>query len=376
VEMSFINEDDLFSMIEGLVTAVFKRVIGHDHTQRYPGGKLPRLTFAESMRRFGNDKPDMRFGMEHTDLTELAIEHNGGGIPFFASITEKFTSGQYRRDLPAEIIKALVIPASANFSRADGDKLEKYVRGMGAGGLARAKVDTDGSWVQSPLSKSVTDAFRLAVNAAVGAQAGDVICFQSGPEAKVHTIMANLRLTLGKQLGMIPQNGSGGDWNLLWVIDPPLFEYDDDKKRYVAAHHPFTRPHDSSVPLLDTDPGKVLCHRYDLVLNGFEVGGGSIRLHDPNVQSKVFSALGINDAEAEEKFGFLLKGLRHGAPPHGGIALGVDRLAMLLTDNDAIRDVIAFPKTQKGSDLMTGAPDKVSPDQLADLHIATVIKPS
>ena len=376
VEMSFINEDDLFSMIEGLVTAVFKRVNNHDHTQRYPDGKLPRLTFAESMRRFGNDKPDMRFGMEHTDLTELAIEHSGGGIPFFASITEKFTSGQYRRDLPAEIIKALVIPASANFSRADGDKLEKYVRGMGAGGLARAKVDADGSWVQSPLSKSVTDAFRLAVNAAVGAQAGDVICFQSGPEAKVHTIMANLRLTLGKQLGMIPQNGSGGDWNLLWVVDPPLFEYDDDKKRFVAAHHPFTRPHDDSVPLLDTDPGKVLCHRYDLVLNGFEVGGGSIRLHDPNVQSKVFSALGINDAEAEEKFGFLLKGLRHGAPPHGGIALGVDRLAMLLTDNDAIRDVIAFPKTQKGSDLMTGAPDKVSPDQLADLHIATVIKPT
>jgi aspartyl-tRNA synthetase len=371
--MSFINENDLFTMMEGLLLAVFKQVNGLDLTQRYPGGKLPRLTFAESMRRFGNDKPDMRFAMEHTDLTELAIEHDGGGIPFFSSITQKFQSGEYRHDLPTEIIKALVIPATANFSRAEGDKLEKYVKGMGAGGLARAKIGDDGqSWVQSPLSKTVTDAFRLAVNAAVDAKAGDVICFQSGAESKVHMIMANLRTTLGKQLGMIPVSGSGNDWNLLWVIDPPLFEYDDEHKRWAAAHHPFTRPHDSSVTQLDTDPGKVLCHRYDLVLNGFEIGGGSIRLHDPVVQSKVFTALGIGEAEAEAKFGFLLRGLRHGAPPHGGIAIGVDRLAMLLTDNEAIRDVIAFPKTQKGSDLMTGAPAKVTPEQLAELKIAII----
>jgi len=369
VEMSFVNEDDIFTAIEGLLFSLYEKVCGIDLKQKYPEGRFPRMTFAESMQRFGNDKPDMRFGIEHTDLTELVTEHDGGGIPFLEPIAKKFKSGEYRKDLPDEIVKALVIPASAGFSRADGDKLEKYVKGMGAGGLARAKVAEDGSWTQSPLAKSVTDDMRLAINAATDAKAGDILCFQFGKTDKVHMLMANLRVHIAKKMKLIPESGAGGVHELLWIIDPPLFERDEETKGWVAAHHPFTRPHDECMELLQSDPGKVLCHRYDVVLNGFEIGGGSIRLHDPEVQSQVFTALGIDDDEANEKFGFLLEALRLGAPPHGGIAIGLDRLAMLLTDGETIRDVIAFPKTQKGTDMMTGAPSPVSPEQLLDVKI-------
>ncbi|HET8934478.1 MAG TPA: aspartate--tRNA ligase [Polyangiales bacterium] len=370
VEMSFVNEDDIFTMIEGLLFKLFKAILGKDLLEQYPSGKFPRMKFAESMRRFGNDKPDVRFGLEHTDLTELVVQHGGGGVPFFEPIAKKFASGEYRRDLPPEIIKGLVIPASANFSRADGDKAEQFVRSMGGLGLARAKIGDDGSWTQSPFAKNISEDLRKGINDALQVQPGDIVCLQFGPTDKVHTIMANLRLYLGKKFGMIPESGSGGRFELLWITDPPLFEYDDTSKRWAAAHHPFTRPHDACVDMLETDPGNVLCHRYDVVLNGFEIGGGSIRLHDPEVQARVFKAINISDEEAQQKFGFLLRALRYGAPPHGGIALGLDRLAMLLTEAEAIRDVIAFPKTQKGTDLMTGAPSQVSPDQLAELKIA------
>ena len=184
--------------------------------------------------------------------------------------------------------------------------------------------------------------------------------------------MATLTRRLAKKLGLIPEVGHGDKWNFSWVVDPPLFEYDDDKKTWAAAHHAFTRPHDEHVALIETDPGKVLCYRYDLVLNGFEIAGGSIRLHDPEVQTKVFAALGIKDQEAQEKFGFLLSALKFGAPPHGGIAIGMDRVAMLLNATESIRDVIAFPKTQKGTDLMSDAPGLVGPHQLAELRIRTV----
>jgi aspartyl-tRNA synthetase len=293
-------------------------------------------------------------------------------VPFWQPIAEKFRSGAYRRDLPTEIVKALVVPKSANLSRADGDKLEKIAKGMGAAGLARAKVAADGSWTQSPLAKTITPELRTAINEATGAGEGDLILFQFGRTSLVHTVLANLRVELGKKLGLIPEVGHGGDFNFLWVVDPPLFEHDDDGKRWVAAHHAFTRPHDEHVALLEQDPGKVLCYRYDLVLNGFEIAGGSIRLHDPDVQKRVFSVLGISDEEAQEKFGFLLSALRYGAPPHGGIALGMDRIAMLLAGTDSIRDVIAFPKTQKGTDLMSDAPGAVSPGQLAELGIKSL----
>jgi aspartyl-tRNA synthetase len=364
-----VNQDDVFSLVEGLIFAVWKAALGIDLHEHYPEGRFPRLRFADSMRDYGNDKPDLRFGMKHVDLTDLVVEHAGGGVPFWQPIAEKFRSGTYRRDLPAEIVKAMVVPADAGLSRTEADKLEQVAKSMGAAGLARAKVAADGSWTQSPFAKTIAPELRTAINQATGAKENDLIIFQFGKESLVHTVLANLRVQLGKKLGLIPEVGHGGHWNFLWVVDPPLFEYDDEKKRWAAAHHAFTRPHDAHVPLIESDPGKVLCHRYDLVLNGFEIAGGSIRLHDPEVQRRVFGALGISDQEAQEKFGVLLSALRYGAPPHGGIALGMDRLAMLLAGSDSIRDVIAFPKTQKGTDVMSDAPGPVSPEQLAELNV-------
>jgi len=366
VEMSFVTQDDVFAVVEELVTALWKEVLGVEIPKPFQ-----RMGFAQSMREYGNDKPDLRFAMQHVDLTAVVAEHGGAGIAMwqpFATVT------------PGQIVKALKIPASANFSRTETDKLEELAKGMGAKGLARAKVDAQGNWTQSPLAKSVTPAARAAINAACGAQDGDILLFQFGKEAMVHTVLANLRLYLGKRLGLIPEYGprdpkQPDSWKFLWVVDPPLFEYDEEAKRWVAAHHAFTRPHDESIQYLERDPGKVLCYRYDLVLNGFEIGGGSIRLHDPAVQEKVFAAMGISREEAQQKFGFLLQALRFGAPPHGGIALGMDRLAFLLTGAESLRDVIPFPKTQKGTDLMTDAPGDVDPQQLRELHVASTFKP-
>jgi aspartyl-tRNA synthetase len=377
VEMSFVNQDDVFRAIEGLIFRIWNEVLGVDLKKLYPSGRFPQMPYEHSMRLYGNDKPDLRFALPHVDLTDVVVEHGGGGVPFFKAIADKFKSGEYRRDLPAEIVKVLRLPAemAGKLSRADTDKLEEFVKGMGAKGLARARVATDGSWTQSPLAKTITPEACKAINARAEAKEGDLLLFQFGRESVVQTVMANLRLHVAKKLGLIPESGHGGQWNFLWVIDPPLFEYDDEKKTWVAAHHAFTRPHDDHVALLDGDPGKVQCWRYDLVLNGFELGGGSIRLHDPDVQAKVFRALGISDEEARAKFGFLLDALRMGAPPHGGIALGMDRLAMLLSGAESLRDVIPFPKTQKGTDLMTDAPNNVSAEQLVELHVRVVETP-
>lgn len=377
VEMSFVSQDDIFRTMEGLIFKIWKEVLGIDLHELYPSGRFPQMPFEESMGLYGNDKPDLRFEMPHADITNLVVDHGGGGIPFFKDIADKFTSGQYRRDLPMEIVKVLRVPASGaqSFSRTEIDKLEEYVKGMGAKGLARAKVDAEGNWVQSPLAKTVTPELRLAINAAAGAKDGDLLLFQFGKEKVVQTVMANLRVHLAKKLKLIPEVGHGGQFKFLWVVDPPLFEYDEDTKGWAAAHHAFTRPHDAHVELIDTDPGKVLCHRYDLVLNGFEIGGGSIRLHDPNVQAKVFAALGIKDDDARQKFGFLLDALRFGAPPHGGIAVGMDRLAMLVSGAESLRDVIPFPKTQKGTDLMTDAPNRPLPEQLLELKIRVIEPP-
>ena len=366
IEMSFVGQDDVFKVVEELVATLWREVLGVEIPTPFP-----RMPFVDSMRDYGNDKPDLRFGMKHVDLTELVAKAKGGGVAMWASFG----------DAPhGQIVKALKVPASANFSRSDTDKLEEIAKGMGAKGLARAKVDEAGNWTQSPMAKAISLELRQAINQATGAQAGDLLLFQFGKEAMVHTVLANLRLFLGKKLGLIPDHGAKdpqqpGSWNFLWVVDPPLFEYDEETKQYAAAHHAFTRPTDETVPFLETDPSKVICTRYDLVLNGFEIGGGSIRLHDPAVQARVFKAMGIDEKEAEEKFGFLLQALRFGAPPHGGIALGMDRLAMLLSSAESLRDVIPFPKTQKGSDLMTDAPNEVSPRQLAELHVATVKPP-
>jgi aspartyl-tRNA synthetase len=371
VEMSFVSQDDVFRIIEGLVFRIWKEVLGIDLTRLYPSGRFPQMAFEESMGKYGNDKPDLRFALPHVDLTDLVVEHGGGGVSFWSAIAEKFSSGQYRLDLPSEIVKAMRIPAelAGKMSRAELDKLEDFVKGMGAKGLARAKVDAEGGWVQSPLAKMIAPGLRSAINARLEAQDGDLVLFQFGRESIVQTVLANLRIHLGKKLGLIPESGHAGQWKFLWVVNPPLFEYDDQKKTWVAAHHAFTRPHDDCIELLERDPGKVLCWRYDLVLNGFELGGGSIRLHDPAVQAKVFRALGISDEDARSKFGFLLDALRYGAPPHGGIAIGMDRLTMLLSGAESLRDVIPFPKTQKGTDLMTDAPNEVALEQLLELKI-------
>jgi aspartyl-tRNA synthetase len=374
VEMSFVNQDDVFRVMEGLVFRVWKEVLGLDLTELYPSGRFPQMPFEEAMGLYGNDKPDLRFDMPHVDITDAVTKHGGGGVSFWQPIAEKRKAGTSAAG-SAEIVKALRIPAKlgGSMSRTDLEKLEAFVKSMGAKGLARAKIDASGNWVQSPLAKMVSDDLRRDINAAVGAEDGDYVFFQFGREAAVHTVMANLRIHLAKKLGLIPESGHGGKWKFLWVVNPPLFEYDDEKKTWVAAHHAFTRPHDECVDLLDKDPGKVLCYRYDLVLNGFEIGGGSIRLHDPAVQAKVFRALGISDDDAQAKFGFLLEALRHGAPPHGGIAIGMDRLAMLLSGAESLRDVIPFPKTQKGTDLMTDAPNEVSAEQLKELSVRVVL---
>ncbi len=354
LEMSFVTQDDIFTIIEGLIQQLWKELLNIDVPVPFM-----RMDFDESMDKYGNDKPDLRFGLEHTVLTGLIKQHGAeGGVPMLLDAVEQ-----------KGIVKAMVVPAANALSRAESDKLEEYVKGMGAKGLARAKVGETGEWTQSPLAKTISPALRLAINEACGAKSGDLIMFQFGRESLVQTVMANLRVHVAKKLGLIPEYGSGGQWKFLWVVNPPLFEYDDESKTWAAAHHAFTRPHDEDLQYLGTDPGKVKCYRYDVVLNGFEIGGGSIRLHDPKVQAEVFRALGISDEDARSKFGFLLDALKFGAPPHGGIAIGMDRLAMLLTGAESLRDVIPFPKTQKGTDLMTGAPGEVDDRQLKEVYV-------
>jgi aspartyl-tRNA synthetase len=359
VEMSFVEQGDVFDVIEGLAARLWKDVLGVEIPRPFR-----RMPFDESMAKYGNDKPDLRFDMPHVPLTDLVKKHDGGGVPLLAEAVKA-----------KGIVKAIRVPASASFSRTEIDKLEEYVRGMGAKGLARAKVAEGGEWTQSPLAKSITPGLRNAINAATGAQVGDLLLFQFGKESVVHTVMANLRVHLAKRMGLVPEYGSGGKWNFLWVVDPPLFEYDEESGHWAAAHHAFTRPRDQDLQYLETDPGRVYCWRYDLVLNGFEIGGGSIRLHDPEVQGRVFKAMGISDEDARSKFGFLLDALKMGAPPHGGIALGMDRLVMLLTGAESLRDVVAWPKTQKGTDLMTGAPGDVDAKQLRELYVKSTYDP-
>jgi aspartyl-tRNA synthetase len=352
LELSFADQDDVQRVMERVVGNLFREVIGVSLPERFPV-----MAYDEAMRRFGSDKPDLRFGLEHAVLTDLVKTHDGGGVPLFKEAVEK-----------GGIVKAMVIPGSANLSRTEIDKLEPEAKGVGAKGLGRAKVGADGSWSQSPYSKTITDALRVAVNEAVGAKENDVILFQFGSAKLVHTVMNHLRLLLGHRLGLVDKSA----WKILWVVDFPLFDYDEKSGRHVAAHHPFTSPRAEDVEFLVSEPGRVKAKAYDLVLNGNEVAGGSVRIHDAGVQAKVFEALGISDDEKRAKFGFLLDALSYGAPPHAGIAAGMDRLAMLLVGASSLREVIPYPKTQRGTDLMTGAPTPVSDAQLEELFVKSV----
>lgn len=374
IEQSFCNQEDIFRTVEGLVFEIFERTGVADLRKLYPSGQFPRMSFADSMEHYGNDKPDLRFGLEHVELTDLIIEHGGGGFPLWAELADKFRSGEYRREVPEQIVKAVVIPAAAGLSRSKLEGLEKGLKEIkGFKGLARAKVAADGTWTQSPLAKRVSPELRTALNEACSAKEGDILCTQWGPPGTVHAALSKLRLEVGKLMELIPEYGAAGHWKFLWVVQPPLFDRDEEGDRWVAAHHAFTRPVDEHLERLESDPARVECYRYDLVLNGFEVAGGSVRLHDPEVQQQVFRVLGISEADAKDMFGFLLDALRSGAPPHGGIAIGMDRLAMLVAEAANIRDVIPFPKTTQGLDLMAGAPVRIDPPQLGEVHIQSTV---
>jgi len=351
MEMSFISEEDIQTMVEGLMAALWKDVLGLEIPTPFP-----RLTYADAMEFYGSDKPDLRFGLPLFGLTDVVRKHEGGGVELLRSA---ITS-------PTNIVKGWKLPAAeaAKFSRADLDKLEEYVKGFGARGLARARVAADGTWTQSPM-KTITDALRADINKAADAKEGDLLFFQFGSKKLVNAVLGGLRLHLAEKFALIPKN----TWNFTWVTAFPLFE-ESESGSVVASHHPFTSPEPSDMERLETDPTSVRARAYDLVLNGNEIAGGSIRIHRSDVQSRVFKALGLTEEDAKAKFGFLLEAFRYGPPPHGGIAAGLDRLAMLLCGAESLRDVIAFPKTQKGTDLMTDAPSDVSNRQLDELHIA------
>ena len=351
LEMSFVVEEDVQGIIEQLMAALWKDVLGVTLTV-----PLPRLTYAEAMSKYGSDKPDLRFDLPLFDITAAVKKHDGGGVGLLQSAVNQ----------PGGVVKGWRLPAAqaSQMSRTDLDKLEEFAKGFGARGLARARVAAGGAWAQSPM-KTISDDLRAEINAAAGAEDGDILFFQFGARKLAYAVLGGLRLHLAAKFGLIPS----GQWKFCWITEFPLFEVSDDG-HLVASHHPFTSPDPADLDRLESDPGSVRARAYDLVLNGNEIAGGSIRIHRHDVQSRVFRALGLSEEDARAKFGFLLEAFKYGPPPHGGIAAGVDRLAMLLCGADSLRDVIAFPKTQKGTDLMTDAPSGVAARQLDELHIA------
>jgi aspartyl-tRNA synthetase len=351
LEMSFVVEEDVQGVIEGLIAALWKDVLGIELTL-----PLPRLTHAEAVGKYGSDKPDLRFDLPLTDLTDLCRAHDGGGVGLLEAAVKS----------PTAIVKGWRLPAehAAKLARSDLDKLEEFAKGFGAGGLARARVAAGGAWTQTPM-KTMADGLRNAINDAAGLQEGDLLFLQFGAKKLVNTVLGALRLHVAGKLGLVPKDV----WRFCWITDFPLFEQSDEG-HLVASHHPFTEPHPEDLERLESDPASVRARAYDLTLNGNEIAGGSIRIHRSDVQARVFRALGLSDEDAKAKFGFLLEAFKYGPPPHGGIAAGVDRLAMLLCGAESLRDVIAFPKTQKGTDLMTDAPSGVAKRQLDELHIA------
>jgi aspartyl-tRNA synthetase len=344
VEMSFVEQGQIIDLIEGMLVRVFKQLLGKDV-------KAPflRMSYDEAMTKYGCDKPDLRYGMEFREITDLGKESD---FKVFRSVAE--TGGE---------VRGFCVPGGAQIPRRGLDDLTAYVGQFGAKGLVWMRVEEAG--LNSPVAKFFPATLQARLVERMGAKAGDMLFFIADKQAVVLSALNELRQEVARRQNMIPKDA----FALCWVLDFPLLEWNETDKRWDARHHPFTSPRAEDLAILESNPGAVKARAHDIVLNGVEIGGGSIRIHNPEVQKRVFRLLNITDEEAQSKFSFLLDALKYGAPPHGGIALGIDRLTMLLLGAESIREVIAFPKTQKGTCLMTGAPAEVDPKQLRDVGV-------
>ncbi len=346
-EMSFVKERDVMNVAEKLLRKLYKELLGIEI------GEIPVMSYDEAMDRFGTDRPDTRFGLELKDITDIAANCN---FKVFRTVAEN-----------GGIVKAINFKGGAKLSRKEIDDLTKFVGVYGAKGLAWIKVLPEG--LQSPIVKFFTEGEMNKILEKLEAEVGDILFFVADKKDVVNAALSNLRLKLGKTAGLIDESRV----DVLWVVDFPMFEWNEDENRWEALHHPFTSPKEEDIEKLLDNPAEVRARAYDMVLNGVEIGGGSIRIHREDIQEKVFKVIGLSEEEAKERFGFLLDALKYGAPPHGGMAFGLDRLCAIMRGEESIRDVIAFPKTQRGQCLLTGAPDTVRPEQLSELHISVEI---
>ncbi|SMP04311.1 aspartyl-tRNA synthetase [Desulfurobacterium pacificum] len=347
-EMSFVKERDVMNVAEKLLRKLYKEFLGIEI------GEIPVMSYDEAMERFGTDRPDTRFGLELKDITDIAANCN---FKVFRTVAEN-----------GGIVKAINFKGGAKLSRKEIDDLTKFVGVYGAKGLAWIKVLPEG--LQSPIVKFFTEGEMNKILERLEAEVGDILFFVADKKDVVNAALSNLRLKLGKMVGLIDESRV----DVLWVVDFPMFEWNEDENRWEALHHPFTSPKEEDIEKLLDNPAEARARAYDMVLNGVEIGGGSIRIHREDVQEKVFKVIGLSEEEAKERFGFLLDALKYGAPPHGGMAFGLDRLCAIMRGEESIRDVIAFPKTQRGQCLLTGAPDTVRPEQLSELHISVETK--
>ena len=348
MELAFVDVDDVIDVNERLLAHLFKEVLGVE--VQLP---IQRMTWKEAMNRFGSDKPDLRFGMELVDVSETVKDTE------FVVFKGALENGGSVRGINAK--------GQGAMPRKKIDKLVEFAKGYGAKGLAYIAIHEDGSW-KSSFSKFMTEEQMEALIKAMDGQAGDLLLFAADRNKIVWNVLGALRLELAEQMGLLDKN----EYRFVWITEFPLLEWSDEENRFTAMHHPFTMPMDEDLPLLDTDPGAVRAKAYDIVLNGTEIGGGSVRIHQNDVQEKMFEMLGFTKEQAHERFGFLLDAFKYGVPPHAGLAYGLDRLVMLMAKEDSIRDVIAFPKVKDASCLMMEAPSQVDPKQLQDLSIGVV----